>query len=335
LDLDLEGTSVILDPKDSDFRSPTTPSIINLIKAVKQVMAQFPGGLILSLAPETAYVQGGYITYAGIFGAYLPIIFALRDMITYVHVQDYNTGSMYGRDGALYDPGTPDFLVAMADMLVAGFTVDAYNSKIPFPGLGADKVLIGIPASAGAAGSGYMPFFQVRSALDYLYTGKSFGGSYQLASPAGYSKFRGVMTWSINWDAFAGLSWSLDYRKYLNTLVTAVAGSRSQEHSIPTGIVIEGNYPNPFNPLTVIKYTIGGVRGCQPASGLAGGLGVSDVSLIVYDLLGREVATLVNERKAAGSYVVRFDGSRLATGMYVYRLTAGSFVQTQKMLLLK
>jgi len=59
------------------------------------------------------------------------------------------------------------------------------------------------------------------------------------------------------------------------------------------------------------------------------------VKLAVYDLLGKEVATLVNERKAPGSYEVTFDGGRLASGVYFYRLTAGSFVQTRAMLLLK
>ena len=78
-DLDLEGTSVILNNGDTDFRSPTTPSIVNLISAVNQILDQFPGGIILSMAPETAYVQGGYGTYSSIFGAYLPIIHALRD----------------------------------------------------------------------------------------------------------------------------------------------------------------------------------------------------------------------------------------------------------------
>ena len=59
------------------------------------------------------------------------------------------------------------------------------------------------------------------------------------------------------------------------------------------------------------------------------------VKLAVYDILGREVAVLVNETKAPGSYAVRFDGSDLASGAYLYRLTAGHFVQTYKLLLLK
>jgi glucose/arabinose dehydrogenase len=83
---------------------------------------------------------------------------------------------------------------------------------------------------------------------------------------------------------------------------------------IPMRYALEQNYPNPFNPLTIIKYTIGGNRGW--------GLGVSDVSLVVYDVLGRQVAVLVNESKSPGSYEVQFDGSGLASGVYIYRLMA-------------
>ncbi len=96
---------------------------------------------------------------------------------------------------------------------------------------------------------------------------------------------------------------------------------------MPQQFMLFQNYPNPFNPLTIIKFTIGGNRGQ--------GLGVSGVSLVVYDILGREVAVLVNERKAAGSYEVSFDGRGLASGVYLYRLQAGNFVETKKMMLLK
>jgi hypothetical protein len=107
------------------------------------------------------------------------------------------------------------------------------------------------------------------------------------------------------------------------------------------GFKLEQNWPNPFNPSTRIKYTVG-VAGdkWQVASGEGRGMGgegrgVSNVRLVVYDLLGREVAVLVNERKAPGSYDVSFGASGLASGMYIYRLTAGPFVQSRTMLLLK
>jgi hypothetical protein len=105
-----------------------------------------------------------------------------------------------------------------------------------------------------------------------------------------------------------------------------VTGVKEKE-ALPVAYALDQNYPNPFNPVTVIEYTIGGTRGL--------GLGVSDVKLVVYDLLGREVAVLVKERKAPGSYEVKFDVSALASGVYLYRLTAGSFAQTRKMLVVK
>jgi hypothetical protein len=107
-------------------------------------------------------------------------------------------------------------------------------------------------------------------------------------------------------------------------IVTDVAETSPET---PVKFALEQNYPNPFNPLTNIKYTIGGVRGQ--------GLGVSNVELVVIDILGREVAVLANEKKAPGSYEVRFDGSGLPSGVYFYKLTAGAFVQTRKMILVK
>jgi len=111
----------------------------------------------------------------------------------------------------------------------------------------------------------------------------------------------------------------------------------------PAGFSLEQNYPNPFNPLTIIKYTVGGIRSgpsgrdSRPAFGGTEdqGTGLSDVKITVYDMLGREVAVLVNEKKQPGSYQVSFDGSALASGVYIYRLMAGSYIQSRQMLLLK
>lgn len=88
----------------------------------------------------------------------------------------------------------------------------------------------------------------------------------------------------------------------------------------PTEFKLAQNYPNPFNPTTNISYTLPSAQ---------------TVTLKVYDLLGREVATLVNERQNAGNYIVQFNGANLASGVYFYRLQAGSFVDTKKMMLLK
>lgn len=90
--------------------------------------------------------------------------------------------------------------------------------------------------------------------------------------------------------------------------------------AIPGSYSLEQNYPNPFNPATTIRYTLAVT---------------SHVSLIVYDVLGREVATLVNTEKPAGSYSVRFDASGLASGVYLIRLKANEFVGTEKAIVLK
>ena len=89
---------------------------------------------------------------------------------------------------------------------------------------------------------------------------------------------------------------------------------------IPTEFSLLQNYPNPFNPSTIISYTV-------PSE--------TKISLRVFNLLGQEVATLVNEKQIAGRYTVDFNASKLASGFYIYRLEAGSVNFTKKMLLMK
>jgi hypothetical protein len=101
-------------------------------------------------------------------------------------------------------------------------------------------------------------------------------------------------------------------------IVTSVEITREPE--IPAVYALAQNYPNPFNPTTVIQYSV-------PAAGL--------VSLKIYNVLGQEVRALVNEQQAPGTYRVSFDARGLASGLYFYRITAGSFVDIKKMMLLK
>ena len=96
---------------------------------------------------------------------------------------------------------------------------------------------------------------------------------------------------------------------------------------LPSVFELAQNFPNPFNPSTTIKYTVVGTGGQGP--------GVSKIRLVVYDLLGREVKVLVDEKKAPGNYEVRFDGTGLSSGVYFYRLAAGDFTATKKLILLK
>jgi hypothetical protein len=103
---------------------------------------------------------------------------------------------------------------------------------------------------------------------------------------------------------------------------------------VPRGFVLNQNYPNPFNPTTTIGYTVGVVS--RQSSVVSGQWSVASwVRLAVYDLLGREVAVLVDGQKEPGSYEVRFDGSNLVSGVYLYRMQAGAFVQARKFLLVR
>ena len=114
--------------------------------------------------------------------------------------------------------------------------------------------------------------------------------------------------------------------------VNAPTGINDENNIIPEQYLLSQNYPNPFNPATRIKFTIPNVT----LSGVEG----SRVQLKIYDVLGNEVATLVDEYKPAGMYEVEFnghsdEGQNLSSGIYFYRLEAGSFVETRKMIYLK
>ena len=107
--------------------------------------------------------------------------------------------------------------------------------------------------------------------------------------------------------------------------IPVVVSVDNQRETLPTEYKLAQNYPNPFNPTTTITYSI-------PAVGKEH---TSSVRLIVYDILGREVATLVNERQQPGNYSVQFNASELTSGLYIYRLSVSGFVSTKKMILLK
>jgi hypothetical protein len=100
------------------------------------------------------------------------------------------------------------------------------------------------------------------------------------------------------------------------------------EYAQPTDYKLEQNYPNPFNPTTKIRYSIPNVETHNDAS-------LRNVTLKIYDILGDEVATLVNEKKEAGYYEIEFNASSIASGVYIYRLQSGSFTSSKKMMVLK
>ncbi len=220
LDIDFEGHSFYLNPGDSDFRNPTTPVITNVISAVRELHTTFGDDFMLTMAPETFFVQLGYSFYGGSClgcdnraGSYLPVIYGLLDILDWLQVQHYNSGSIIGLDGKPYAMGNADFHVAMADMVLNGFPV-AGNTNQMFPALRPDQVVIGLPANVNAGG-GFTGVAEVHKALDYLMKGTSFGGSYKLKNGL-HPGMRGLMTWSINWDKYNNFEFSTNHRAYLD-----------------------------------------------------------------------------------------------------------------------
>lgn len=193
IDIDLEQSSVTLNSgADPDYKNPVSPKVVYMIQAIREVCDAYGDDFILSWAPETFYVQLGFQFYGGLnqycdsrAGVYLPMIHALRDKTSYVHVQLYNSMAIVGSDGVSYSMGSAEAVEAMCKMLLDGFYLSG-NKDYFFEPLRADQVAIGVPASAGAAGSGHISNENIQKAFTSLMKD--------------YPDLRGIMTWSINWD---------------------------------------------------------------------------------------------------------------------------------------
>lgn len=220
LDIDFEGHSLYLNAGDNDFRNPTTPVIVNLISALKSLKSRYGSDFVLTMAPETFFVQLGYQFYGGNCagcdrraGSYLPVLYAMRNDLTVLHVQDYNSGPIYGLDNQYHFMGNADFHIAMTDMLKAGFTVA--GTGLTFPPLREDQIAFGTPAAV-SAGNGHTSPAQVQQALNCLARGTNCGGYTLRGGPS--PALRGLMTWSINWDRYYGWEFMNSHEPFLNNL---------------------------------------------------------------------------------------------------------------------
>ncbi|RHY14658.1 hypothetical protein DYB35_012544 [Aphanomyces astaci] len=227
LDLDLE-TGI----------SQNLPIVTNLITAVKQIKQRVGSddAFYLSMAPEHPYVQGGAGSYGSIWGAYLPIIDGLRDHLTQIHVQYYNNGGFVYTDGRMLQEGTVDCLVGGSLMLINGFETN-YGNGWRFEGLRPDQVSFGVPSGAQAAGRGFVTPDTVRNALTCLAQGV---GCDTVRPSDPFPTFRGVMTWSINWDKYDRFGFSRPARAALDGLpqVDHVGSSDKKVVKKPTATFI-------------------------------------------------------------------------------------------------
>ncbi|MFI6439029.1 chitinase [Streptomyces sp. NPDC050759] len=154
-------------------------------QALRSLSAKAGSGLILTMAPQTIDMQSTS-------NAYFQTALNVKDILTVVNMQYYNSGSMLGCDGKVYSQGSVDFLTALACIQLEG-------------GLSPSQVGLGLPASTSGAGSGYVSPSVVNNALDCL-TKATGCGSFKPSKT--YPDLRGAMTWSTNWDAAAGNAWS-------------------------------------------------------------------------------------------------------------------------------
>lgn len=225
VDIDFESPSLSIDPGDTDFQHPTTASIVNLISALRQLHDHFGPSFLISLVPEGTQIPAGYPSYGGQFGSYLPIAYAIRDILTFMDVQDYNTPPLQGLDGELYQPGSVDYHAAMTELLLHGFAVGG-DPKHFFPPLPADKIAVGFLTGDTTATI-------VSQAMDYIITGKAPAGTrYQLRQPNGYSGMLGAMFWTIDADRRGNYVFSNSVGPQLHAYGVAARSAVTPEESI-------------------------------------------------------------------------------------------------------
>ncbi|MCY0940706.1 chitinase [Streptomyces antarcticus] len=168
---------------DIDLENGINPTYMT--QALRALSQKAGPSLVITMAPQTIDMQSTA-------GGYFKTALNIKDILTVVNMQYYNSGSMNGCDGKVYSQGTVDFLTALACIQLEG-------------GLAPSQVGIGVPASPSGAGSGYVSPAIVNNALDCLARGTNCG---TFKPSKTYPGLRGAMTWSTNWDAKAGSAWS-------------------------------------------------------------------------------------------------------------------------------
>lgn len=193
IDLDFESPSLVLDSGDTDFRHPKTASVVNLIAALRELREHFGPDFMLTLVPEGTQIPGGYPSYGGQFGSYLPLLWGVRDILSFVDTQDYNTPPLEGLDGEVYQMGSVNDDAAMTELLLHGFAVGGRADEF-FPPLPTNKVAVGFLVGTATPKL-------VSGAMQYLISGKAPEGvTYRLRRSGGYPGMIGAMFWTIDGD---------------------------------------------------------------------------------------------------------------------------------------
>lgn len=220
IDIDFENS--ILNVTASDTLNNPTTNIQNYLNYIlHKLVDRYGKDFMVTMAPEHPYVQGGALSWGGYYGGYLPLINLTRDIITFIHPQYYNNpingyDGSWGTEDLGFSGYNADSLIKLSEMLINGFKT--FKGEM-FEGLRPDQVAIGVPCSSTAAGSGYLPLSEYQSALADLMQK--------------YPDFRGIMTWSINYDAadnqfVTKMNETIDkYKKPDSVSITSVTSSHS------------------------------------------------------------------------------------------------------------
>ncbi|HEY9126053.1 MAG TPA: glycosyl hydrolase family 18 protein [Acidobacteriaceae bacterium] len=206
VDIDFETPSLALNPGDSDFKHPKTASVVNLIAGLRQLREKFGPDFRISLVPEGSQIPAGFGTYGGQFGSYLPLVWGLKDILTFVDIQDYNTPPLNGLDGEIYASNSVDYHAAVTELLLQGFYPGSGSTGKKqgefFPGLPPEKVAVGFLTD-------YNTPEIVDAAMQWLITGKApAGAKYKLQRTGGYPELIGAMFWTIDDDRREGFRYS-------------------------------------------------------------------------------------------------------------------------------
>jgi len=195
-----------------------------------------------------------------------------------------------------------------------------YDGDITFSITSPSGVEVVLSNRHGSSGENYINTVFDDSASASISTGSApFTGSFRPETPL--SVYNGTEVhgkWILKVNDQAGSDTGHVERYCLNVIYNAILAVNNNQ--LPVKFELGQNYPNPFNPVTTIKYSV-------PRQSL--------VKLVIYDILGREVKTLVNEMRTAGTYEAVFDASQISSGVYFYRMESGDFTDVKKLVILK
>lgn len=187
---------------DIDFEGASVSGTDYIAGALRKVHDHFGNDFMITMAPETYYMQADRGEAKDITTAYWRLAMSLKDILTVVHPQFYNSGTMIGYGGVVASYPSADFITSLASLYIES-------------GLRPEQLAFGVPCTPSAAGSGYLSPADLKKAIESMVYGTSSGA---FTPPKKYPAIRGVMTWSINWDGTKDYAWAKAMKQVMDSL---------------------------------------------------------------------------------------------------------------------